>query len=118
MAQRVARSAAQILSAPAAAPVASKSLAEAQQRARYFFREVRARPQPAAPGALSGAVRASYPPARRCAHACRPASARLAGSSPLLRRTRRTRRAHAPRGLASSALRPLSFAALGLRCCV
>jgi hypothetical protein len=42
MAQRVARSAAQILSAPAAAPVASKSLAEAQQRARYFFREVRA----------------------------------------------------------------------------
>jgi hypothetical protein len=34
-------SAAAILSAPAAAPVASKSLAEAQQRARYFFREVR-----------------------------------------------------------------------------
>jgi hypothetical protein len=43
MAQRAARSAAEILSSPAAAPVASKSLAEAQQRARYFFREVRAR---------------------------------------------------------------------------
>lgn len=29
-----------ILSAPASAPVASRSLAEARQRARYFFREV------------------------------------------------------------------------------
>ena len=30
-----------ILSAPATAPVSSKTLAEAQQRARYFYREVR-----------------------------------------------------------------------------
>ena len=32
-----------ILSAPATAPVSSKTLAEAQQRARYFYREVRCR---------------------------------------------------------------------------
>lgn len=39
MAARLSQAA--IMSAPAGAPVVSKTLAEAQQRARYFYREVR-----------------------------------------------------------------------------
>jgi len=77
MAQRVARSAAQILSAPAAAPVASKSLAEAQQRARYFFREVRAWRSARGVGrCAAGGETARFvpaPPAPRAALAWRPA---------------------------------------------
>jgi hypothetical protein len=77
-------SAAAILSAPAAAPVASKSLAEAQQRARYFFREVRAR--------RAAATRAGAPRGVLLAHSCLSAGLAAGGEGMRLRALRRMRR--------------------------